>query len=320
MSDNALLAASVRSGLEETIHTGTVAISAADGALVAWAGEIDRPFYLRSSAKPFQAFISQEFGARLNPLELALASASHNGHPVQVALVESMLRRADLTEGDLRCPHAWPLDPRAGRRLARAGEHTPRRVWHNCSGKHSGFLRACAARGLPMDSYLSPEHPLQRRIVEAVSDLSGQRVDPVGVDGCGAPVLRTTARAMSRLFARLADDQSLREVFVAMHRYPALVGGDVAGDSAIATATNGVAKRGALGCVGVAVEGRLGIAVKSWDGLGDIASLAAISALDQLGELTATSRSALEPAGRPEVLGGGIPVGATEPRLRLEFR
>lgn len=320
MSDSAPIAVRVRSGLEETTHRGAVAVSAADGSLVARAGDIDRPFYLRSSAKPFQAFISQEFGARFNTLELALASASHSGHPVHIVLVESMLARADLSVDDLRCPPSWPLDPGAGRRLARAGESLPRRVWHNCSGKHAGFLRACVAQGQPTDSYLSPDHPLQRRIIEFVSDLGGYRVEPVGVDGCGAPVLRTTVRAMSLLFARLGDDRSLREVFLAMHRYPALVGGNAEADSTIAIATNSVAKRGALGCVGVSLEGRLGVAVKSWDGLGDVASLAAVSALDQLGELTATARSALSSVAQPEVLGGGVAVGSTEPRLRLEVR
>lgn len=319
MSDSAPIAARVRSGLEETLHHGAVAVSSADGSLVAFAGDIDRPFFLRSSAKPFQAFISQELGARLSLLELAVASASHAGHPVHIGLVESLLAEADLSVDDLRCPPSWPLDPGASLRLAGAGESVPRRIWHNCSGKHAGFLRACAAGGLPTDSYLSADHPLQRRIIDFVSDLGGYRVDPVGVDGCGAPVLRTTARAMSLLFARLGGDRSLREVFVAMHRYPALVGGNGEADSLIATATNGVAKRGALGCVGVSLERRLGIAVKSWDGLGDVASLAAVSALDQLGELTATARSAMSSVARPDVLGGGVPVGATEPRLTLEL-
>lgn len=319
MSDSAPIAARVRSGLEETTHIGAVAITAADGSLVASAGDIDRPFYLRSSAKPFQAQMSQESGAHLNPLELAVASASHRGHPVQVALVESMLSRAGLTDDDLRCPRDWPLNPGAGRRLARAGEREPRRIWHNCSGKHAGFLRACAARGWPVDSYVSPEHPLQQRIIEFVSELGSYRVDPVGVDGCGVPVLRTTARAMSLLFARLAGEESLKQVFDAMHRYPALVAGNGEGDSTIGMATDSAAKGGALGCLGVALDGRLGIAVKSWDGLGDVATVAAVSALDQLGELTATARSVLTPVGRPDVIGGGAAVGSTEPRLRLEF-
>lgn len=284
---------------------------------MAYAGDIDRPFYLRSAAKPFQAFISQECGAALEPLELAIACASHRGHPVHVELVRSILDKADLGEDALGCPPDYPLGLEAERRLLRAGAGSPRRVWHNCSGKHAGFLRACVARRWPIDSYLSPDHPLQQKIVEFVSGLAGYPVEPVGIDGCGAPVLRTTARAMSVLFARLASDPGLEDVFMAMHRYPSLVASNGEGDSTIAMSIDAAAKGGAQGCIGVAVRHRLGIAVKSWDGLGDIANVGAVAVLEQLGELTKTARSALDDIGRPGVLGGGKPVGRTEPRLVL---
>lgn len=296
---------------------GAVAVSDSDGSLLARAGDIDTPFYLRSSAKPFQAFISQQCGAQLEPLELAMASASHRGHPVHVTLVQSMLEVAGLEEAALQCPEAWPLSPDAARRLHVAGESRPRRIWHNCSGKHAGFLRACVGSGWPIESYLSPEHPLQKRIIEFVSELGEHSVEPVGVDGCGAPVLRTTARAMSLLFARLACDELLCEVFESMHRYPSLIASNGEGDSTIAMAINAAAKGGAQGCIGVAVEGRIGVAVKSWDGLGDIADVGAVAALDDLGELTPTARSVLAGTARPAVLGGENRVGETTPRLEL---
>ena len=312
-----LLAVRIRSGLEESYHHGAVSVSDANGRLVASLGDIDRPFYLRSSAKPFQAFISQECGAELEPLELAMASASHRGHPVHIELVKSMLEKADLDESALRCPPDYPLGDAAARRVLRAGASTPRRIWHNCSGKHAGFLRACVAQGWPTDTYLSPEHPLQRKIIDFVSDLGGRRVDPVGVDGCGAPVMRTTTQVMSVLFARLATDPSLREVYGAMHRYPALIASNGEGDSMIATSIDAAAKGGAQGCIGVAVGDRLGIAVKSWDGWWDVPSVAAVEVLDQLGELNETARSVLSEVSYPSVVGGGEPVGRTEPRLEL---
>ena len=312
-----LLAVRIRSGLEETFHHGAVAVCDGEGGLLAHVGDIDRPFYLRSSAKPFQAFISQECGAELEPLELAMASASHRGHPVHVELVRAMLEKAGLDEGALGCPPDYPLGAEAAQLVLRAGASAPRRIWHNCSGKHAGFLRACVAQGWPTDTYLAPEHPLQRRIIDFVSELGGHRVDPVGVDGCGAPVMRTTTKVMSMLFARLATEPSLNEVYSAMHRFPALIAGNGEGDSTIAMAIDAAAKGGAQGCIGVALRHRLGIAVKSWDGWWDVANAAAVATLDQLGVLTATSRSALEQVSRPAVVGGGEPVGWTEPRLEL---
>jgi L-asparaginase II len=312
-----LLAEQVRSGLVETSHDGAVAVVGADGSLVASSGEIDRVFFLRSSAKPFQALVSQEAGAGLSPLELAIVSASHRGFPVHVALVASVLARSGLDETALQTPPDWPIGSGAARALAGAGAVQPRRIWHNCSGKHAGFLRACVAQGWPTDTYLSPDHPLQRRVFDLVSELGDHSVEPVGLDGCGAPVLRTTVRAMALMFSRLATEERLSGVFQAMHRYPALVAANGEGDTEIAIATNSVAKGGAAGCVGVSVAGRMGVAVKSWDGLNAVANAGAVAALRQMGVLSPTASSALKPIGEPPVMGGGLPVGTFESRLEL---
>lgn len=308
-----MLARSLRSGLVETYHDGVVAVCDPAGQIVASSGDTERPFYLRSAAKPFQALVSQEKGAGLKPVELALASASHRGNPAQVAVVEAMLAAAGLDEDDLGCPPDWPLAHPASRRLVASGHRRPRRTWHNCSGKHAGFLRACAARGWPIDGYLDPGHPLQMAVVSLVSELGGYRVDPVGVDGCGAPVLRTNAAAMARLFASLASDPALAEVYRVMHRYPALVSGVDEGDAAIATVIDAVAKGGAQGCLGVAVAPGLGVAVKSWDGDHAVAVIGAVAALERLGVLTPNASARLGGHARPSVLGGGEPVGEVEP-------
>lgn len=312
-----MLAARVRSGLVETLHDGAVAVVDADGSLIASSGDIDRPFYMRSSAKPFQAFVSQDSGAGLAPVELAMASASHRGLPAHIAIVESALAGGGMDASALRCPPDWPIRQSARDMLIGAGEREPRRIWHNCSGKHAGFLRACVAQGWPIDSYPDPAHPLQVRVIEVISELGEYNVEPVGVDGCGVPAMRTTARAMALLFARLGSDPSLRGVFDVMHRYPALIAANGEADAAIATAVHGAAKGGAQGCLGVGLASGVGLAVKSWDGLSDIAGVGAVAALDQLRLLPAPAKEWLEPVWRPLVLGGGEPVGATEPHLDL---
>ncbi|HEU4321393.1 MAG TPA: asparaginase [Acidimicrobiia bacterium] len=313
-----MLARQVRSGLTETIHDGAVAVVGADNELIAAYGDIDRPFFIRSAAKPFQALVSQESGAGLEPLELAMACASHRGFPVQVELVRSVLERGGLHESALQCPPDWPLSPVASRLASETGlAGSPRRIWHNCSGKHAGFLRACVGAGWPIADYLDPGHPLQERLVDVVSELGDFAAGPVGVDGCGSPVLRTTARAMATLYARLATTPRLWEVFTAMHRYPALIGCNGEGDTEIAIATNCVAKGGAQGCIGVAVPGTGGIGVKSWDGLGSVANLGAAVALDQIGRLPNGPRAALEKVLRPPVMGGGREVGRLEPEFTL---
>lgn len=263
--------------------------------------------------------MSQQSGAALSPLQLAIASASHRGFPVHVALVQSILDEADLAENLLGCPPDWPSGPAAARTVLRRGASDPRRIWHNCSGKHAGFLRACVASGWPVETYLDPGHPLQERVIAFVSEVGEYPAEPVGVDGCGAPVLRTTVRAMATMFARLATEPALSAVFTAMHRYPSLVAANGQGDTEIAIAIDAAAKGGAQGCVGVALADRFGVGVKSWDGLGQVANLGAAAALDRLGGLSSTARHELEPVIHPPVLGGGRPVGRLEPRFELEM-
>jgi L-asparaginase II len=312
-----MLAASVRSGVVETYHDGAVAVCRADGTVVASTGDLDRPFYLRSAAKPFQAAISQESGAGLSGVELALVCASHRGEPAHVAIVESILESAGLSEGDLGCPKDWPISSAATQRLLRGGAAAPRRIWHNCSGKHSGFLRACVAAGWPVNTYLDPEHPLQKRVLAYVSELGRFPAEPVGVDGCGAPVLRTNTRAMATLFATLATEPSLTEIFTVMHRYPALVSNNGEGDALIATSIHAAAKGGAQGCLGIAISSGLGVAVKAWDGDHAATTVAAVAALAAIGAVGDVALTRLASVAAPAVLGGGRPVGVMEPRLDL---
>ena len=314
-----MLAARTRSGLVETVHNGAVAVVADDGNLVASVGDIDQPFFLRSAAKPFQALIAQQEGAELDSQQMALAAGSHDGEPVHVALVEAMLGGMGLDMSHLQCPPGWPLSTAAATRYRGQGWEAPERAWHNCSGKHAAWLRACQARGWPLDNYLSPGHPVQGKITELVGQLGQYPATPVGVDGCGAPVHRTTTRVMALLYARLASLPMLREVFTAMHRYPSLVSGSGNGDSEIATSLNAAAKRGAAGCLGVAIDGRLGIAVKAWDGIQEVADSAMVATLAALGELPRHGAQRLAPLVRPEVLGGGRSVGELEPRVELRW-
>ncbi len=312
-----LLAAGIRSGLVETIHDGAVAIVSADGELIGWSGDIDRPFYLRSSAKPFQAMVAQQAGAQLRSVELALASASHDGDPVHVTIVESMLDSVGLSSDHLICPPEWPQGAAARHTTLRSGHLDRQRVWHSCSGKHASWLMACQTQAWPLQSYLDPKHALQKRIFSVISDLGELEVTPVGVDGCGAPVLRTTARAMALLYARLGSMTDLRSVFESMHRYPALFSGVGNCDAAITTALNAVAKGGADGCLGVALERRLGIAAKAWDGSNAAVEVGAIAALEVMGCLSPTAAHHLQRFAQPPVSGGDRIVGKVEPRLEL---
>ena len=117
----------------------------------------------RSCNKPIQALAMLEAGLTLDGELLALACASHSGEPFHVEGVRRILASAGLSEDALQTPPDYPLDDEAREQLIRdGGSKAP--VLMNCSGKHAAMLATCVANGWPIESYLSPDHPLQQAI------------------------------------------------------------------------------------------------------------------------------------------------------------
>ncbi|MBA2336363.1 MAG: asparaginase [Acidimicrobiia bacterium] len=303
-----MYAATIRSGLVESTHPWVGAAVVSSGEVVAAWGDIDRPLFYRSAIKALQATASLEAGAELDTQQLALACASHSGQPVHVAIVESMLTGAGLDETRLQCPAEPPLGRSARMRLIQAG-NPPRRILHNCSGKHAAFLMACQASHWALDGYLDPEHPLQRRVIDLVEEVSGVDPRPVGIDGCGAPTLRGTVRALATCFARLSDDPRLGRARTATMRYPALTSGNDRADGRFAMWWGGPSKGGAEGLMAAARNG-VGLAVKSLDGSLRIAVIGLIEMARRLDLISPGALAALAADHAPAVVGGGRQVGS----------
>lgn len=302
--------------MTESIHDGAVAVVDPAGTLIASSGDIDRTFFARSSIKPFQATVAQEHGADLPPEWLAVACASHDGAPVQIAVIREMLRTAGMSESDLRTPADWPSGTNRDR-LLRASHRGPQPVYHNCSGKHAAFLRACAASGWNAGSYPDPDHPLQSAVRALLSDVTGQRDFEVGVDGCGAPTFTVSVRTLATAFSRLGNDERFNGVFSSMHRYPRLTSGMGEPDAEVAIHTNGVAKHGAEASLGLVVRGFGAVAVKILDGGSRAIGPVVTDVLSQLGWLTPSTADSMISATEVPMSGGGAHVGTVESAVRL---
>ena len=103
----------IRSGVVESRHRGSFAVLAADGSVLASAGQPDVPMFPRSSNKPMQAAAMVGCGLSLDGKLLALAAASHSGEEFHVEGAREILAGAGLTEDDLQCPPDLPLDDAA---------------------------------------------------------------------------------------------------------------------------------------------------------------------------------------------------------------
>ena len=307
----------LRSGFIESVHFGSVAVTDAGGTLVASAGDPDRIAYARSSMKPLQATVSLSFIEDPLPAEeVAIMCASHNGEPVHLEAIASLLARAELDYSALRTPAAWPLDEESAR--AASGR---RPELHNCSGKHAGMLLASVRAGFPREGYREPDHPLQQAVLSAVTDAAEEPL-AIGVDGCGVPVHALPLRSMATLYARLASGGLPKSdvAVAAMRGAPYLVAGRDRVCTAVMEVADVIVKVGAEGlvCAGLPREG-LGVAIKIEDGNPRALDPAIIQALRLLGAVS-DDEPALERFARPPVLGGGEPVGHMLPVFELERR
>lgn len=281
-----VIAETTRGGIVESVHHGVVVVTDVDGRVVASAGDPERVVFYRSSAKPFQAIPLIESGAAdrygFTDRELALACASHSGEPHHQAEVTAMLEKLGLPPSALMCGTVAPYNDEEGARVI-AGLSPKTALCCDCSGKHSGMLATCVHEGLPLDSYLEPEHPLQQRILRIMSEVMRVPEERIGLgtDGCSLPTFAAPMAAFARSWATLADPDNapagqgrehgaaLKRLRTAMMAAPENVAGTGEYVTDLMQVYDGTicAKSGAegLSCLAIPSEG-LRIAIRVLDG------------------------------------------------------
>lgn len=313
MSSPVVVAEIVRSGFVEGHHHGSVVALDAAGEVEWSVGMVDRQLLPRSCNKPIQALAMVRAGLSLPPELLALACASHSGEPFHLEGVRRILAGAGLDETSLQTPLDYPLDDAAREQVIRdGGGQTSLQM--NCSGKHAAMLATCVLNGWSIDDYLDPKHPLQVAIAQTFADLTGEPVDVVAVDGCGAPLLSTSLTGLARAFRALALAASGPEKLVAdaIRSHPAYVSGTTRDELALLTAIPGsIGKAGAESCYAVALADGRAFALKTDDGAPRVRPVLMAAALERSGvlDLEGVDADAVRRTGSHVLLGGGEPVG-----------
>ena len=317
-----------RDGIEEAVHLGHLVVADSDGRISVALGNPNRITYYRSCAKPFQALAALRTGIvsrfDLHTEHIAIMAASHSGEPRHVEVVRDLLHRSGVPEDALQCGAHWPYyEPAAG--VVRRQMNEPIAIFNNCSGKHAGMLAAARALDAPLETYLDRGHPVQQRIRDVLSEVTDVSPSQVhyGLDGCSAPNPAVPLAAMARSFARLirADNEAAREIVEAMTTEPFLIGGTDRFDTRLMEVTRGrlLGKGGAAGahCTADRRSG-FGLAIKIDSGDGTWASVAVISALEQLQWLEPGERKALAEFAEPELRNHRRTlVGSVRPVLQL---
>ena len=303
----------VRSGFVEGHHYGSIVVLGRDGEADWSVGDVTSAMFPRSCNKPVQALAMLRAGLDLPPDLLALACASHSGEPFHLDGVRRILARAGLDESALQTPLDYPLDDVAREEWIRSGRERER-VAMNCSGKHAAMLATCVVNGWDVATYLDPDHPLQVWIAKTFAELTGQPVEAVAVDGCGAPLLSTSLTGLARAFRTLAiaEDGLERRVADAIRAHPQFTSGTRRDEAALLRAIPGaIGKAGAESCYAVALPDGRAVALKTDDGAPRVRPVLMAAALERMGVPAepGVDGDAVRRTGVVELLGGGVPVG-----------
>ena len=342
-----------RGTIVESIHYGSIAVVDSNGKLLASYGDHQMVAFLRSSAKPFQVLPFVERGGvehfHFTLSELSISCASHNGSDMHVKTVQGLQAKIGVEESDLLCGAHMPDDVPALKHMIVNDEH-PTANWNNCSGKHTAMLAHAKMRGLPLESYLDIDHPIQQDILSTFAEMCMFPVEKIqlGVDGCSAPNFAVPLYNAALGMARLCDPlmlsdiraESCKKIVAAMTTHPEMVSGYGEFDEQLMRVGKGriVCKRGAEGfqIIGLAAgvlsadAPGVGIAFKVSDG--DASRMAAdlststrvrpavtLEILHQLGALSSEQEQALGRFGPVKSIKNhrGIETGRSQPVFKL---
>jgi L-asparaginase II len=261
-----ILAKVTRGDLVESLHLGHLMVLNADGSTYLSKGSPELPIYPRSAVKSLQAAAMLKAGLIVKDYELALICASHSGAQNHIDLVTKMLTSRGISLSQLKNAADKPLGEKE---KISWGDKKPSQLAQNCSGKHAGMLITCQQNGWDMKSYLDLDHPLQEAIKNEIEELSGEKVNAVSVDGCGAPLFAISLIGLARAISNLLKSSDLvyQEIVSACTKFPELVAGDGRLTTRMMQAVPGLfMKEGAEGVQVCALRDGRVIAIKIIDG------------------------------------------------------
>lgn len=314
----------------ESVHLGHAVICDTSGSIVEAWGNPEEVVLPRSSAKMLQALPLITSGAAhahgLTSDHLALACASHEGAEIHTGPVRRWIADLGLSDDAFRCGAHMPWDKAAHKSLL-CSDTAPCQAHNNCSGKHAGFLTLANHLKAGPD-YVDPDHPVQKAVLEAFEEITGETSPFFGIDGCSAPNHASTLHGMARAMAWFAGASETRgrvdsagvRLWQAMVAHPALVAGEGRACTELMRACSEpvALKTGAEAFfIAILPQRKLGVALKIADGGTRGAECAITSILVRLGVLDPEHPTARKFRNAPITNWRGIETGMIKPAAVL---
>jgi L-asparaginase II len=196
--------------------------------------------------------------------------SSHSAEAAHLKLLDEIMTIGDVSDHLLCCPATYPLANEMRIALKTEGK-PPSSIYHNCSGKHFGYLLALKAAGQDLSNYKDPDGEHFQPLKELLADVTHRPINDfnfVTTDGCQLPNFGMTSREMANAYLQLACGAKspnkrvaqLNDLGELMRAHPQIIGGVERFDSRLMSGLFAnvdevplVAKEGADGLLGVGV-------------------------------------------------------------------
>jgi len=283
----------IRGNAVESFHIGYAVIVDENGGVIFSAGDPEYPIFIDATAKPFQTIAMLESGAmekfNFSDEEMALMCATHNGEHYHLDLVNSILKKLDLSIDNLLCGIHPPLDRQTYEQLAIQGRR-PTALHNAHSGAHAGMLAIAKILKHDLSNYTEVNHPVQQLIFEKIKLYSGKDRIPVAVDNSNAPTYFMPIYNLAMMYKKLVEgsDDYLRRVFHSMSLHPKLIGGRSRFDTdfGVLMSGRGVSKIGLEGVRGIGLRNDennpIGVAIKVLSGSWEACDSMAVAVLKHM--------------------------------------
>lgn len=247
-----------RGNFIESRHQASAVVVDESGDIVESFGSRDLLVSPRSAIKMLQAISFVESGAvekySLKQKHIAFACSSHVGEADHIKLANEWRQHLGLDLENFVCGAHLPYDESSAHALIRQGSK-PTSAHNNCSGKHLGIMSSCLALGIDVKHYGDYDHPIQKRLRDLMTELSGvdHEKAPWGIDGCGIPThaipLKNIAVAMSHMIREGKYSKSVQKIIAAQRAEPFYIAGSKEFSTLLINATQGrvITKVGAEG-------------------------------------------------------------------------
>jgi len=285
-----------RGELLECAHEGLICGVGIDGVKYALGDPAQAIFY-RSTLKPIQILpflwnaLDKKYG--LTEEEIVIMSASQQCEWTHLEVIKSLLKKAEINEDDLIMQPTYPSHQKTRYEMIQKGME-PRKIYHECIGKHIACMLLMREKGEDERKYGHPGSYVQQTILDYISEISDYPKEKIaiGIDGCGVPVFAIPIERIALSYLRLAKPELLKNTRLAelirrntalMNKHGRLIAAEGTLDDILLKDPNIIAKFGAQGIFCFALrDEELGFTCKCMDGTFDPLPIVAISILERI--------------------------------------